>query len=239
VSQQINLYNPALYPKKELLTAGFMATMGVLLFVLLGAYAAHLKQQAARLMQQRDALISQTKQEQEKTVRLAKQFPARQPSPTLQGEIAAAEAEMRDREQVFEVLKGGGFGGSTGFSGLMQAFARQNVDGLWLVSFSANGAGDQMRINGRALAPDMIPEYLGRLSAEQSLRGRVFTGLTVSQPRPVVPQGQSTSAPLKTPSQTLPQYVEFSLSAEKRTEKPVENSGTAKTVETPMAGAKS
>lgn len=216
MSQQINLYNPALRPKNELLTAGTMAKAALVFVVVLGAYGSHLFQQTSRLKQQRDELLQQTQAEQGRMVQVAQQFPARAPSKALRDEIVATEDKLQQREKVFAVLKGGVIGAKGGFSGLMQAFARQNMSGLWLVGFSANGAGDQMRINGRALTPDMIPAYISKLSAEQSLRGRAFTGLQVTQPRQepaaaVIATGQQQKpVPAVTPT-----YIEFALVAEK------------------------
>lgn len=234
MSQQINLYNPSLYPKQELLSAGLMAMFGLMFVVVLGAYGAYLNQQTVKLMQQRDELLKQAQAEQERLVQVAQQFPARQPSKALQDEIVETEDKFHQREKIFVALKSGAIGSNKGFSGLMQAFARQNVDGLWLIGFSANGAGDQMRINGRALTPDMIPEYLSKLSTEQSLRGRTFTGLQVTQskqePAEISPQAGQQKPILA----VKPSYVEFSLSTEK-----VADTHAAKTTGSPSTGAKS
>jgi hypothetical protein len=172
--------------------------------------------------------------EQDTVVQLVRQFPARTSSKTLQDEIVAVQEKVHQRQQVFKVLESGVVGSKGGFSGLMQAFAHQGVNGLWLTGFSANGAGDQMRINGRALSPDMIPEYIGKLSAEQALRGRTFTALQVSQPKqePVAatPAGQQKPGPA-----ALPAYIEFALSAEKATAA----NDPAKAASSSAAGAKS
>lgn len=213
MSQQINLFNPALRPKKELLTAGLMAQVVLLFVVVLGVYGGYLHQQVAKLQQQRDALAQQTQAEQERMVQVAQQFPARRSSKALQDEIVATQDKIQQREQVFNVLKSGVVGVNGGFSGVMQAFARQNVEGLWLTGFSASSAGNQMRISGRALSPEMIPEYISKLSEEQALHGRAFTSLQVSQPKRdavAAPVSQQNAAAV-----TLPSYVEFSLSAEK------------------------
>lgn len=241
MSQQINLYNPALYPKKELLTPGFMVTMGLLLILLLGSYAGYVQQQTSQLLRQRDDLLAQVKQEQDKMVQMSQQYPPLKPSKALQDEITATEDKVHQRQKILEVLKGGGLGGNKGFSGLMQAFARQNVNGLWLVGFSANSTGDQMRINGRALTPDMIPEYLRKLSAEQSLRGREFTSLQVTQPKQVAVVS-TTSAQSKSTTPVKQNYVEFALSAEKAEGRSPEKTSvpaTTKTVNALMAETKS
>ncbi len=233
MSQQINLFNPALRPKKELLTAGLMAQVALLFVLALGAYGGYLHQQVAKLQQQRDALAQQAQVEQNKMVQVAQQFPARRASKELQDEIVAAQEKIQQREQVFKVLQSGVVGVKGGFSGVMQAFARQNVDGLWLTGFSASSAGNQMRINGRALSPEMIPAYISKLSEEQVLHGRAFTSLQVSQPKRdavAAPANQQKAVAATLP----PSYVEFALSAEKPADAaPAKNDGSS------AAGAKS
>jgi hypothetical protein len=231
MSQQINLVNPALRPQKVLLSADQMAWVAACSVLLLFAYAGLLVRQNSVLGTERAALAAQMQAEQESLARAVQQYPTRVSSKVLQDEVAATQDKVSQREKVFAVLNSGVVGVNGGFSGLMQAFARQGVNGLWLTGFSANGAGDQMRISGRAVSPDLIPEYIGKLSTEQILRGRNFTGLQVSQPAPApaVAAGQPKAAVAQ-----LPAFVEFALSAEKAADKTAE-----KVVGITSAGTKS
>lgn len=225
MAQQINLVNPALYPKQELLTAATILQVAVGFMLLLGVYGGYLNRQVSDLSHQRADWVKRAQDEQIRLVQVTQQYPVLQPSKQLGEELAMMEGKVQQREKVFAVLKSGAVGDSRGFSGLMQAFARQGVNGLWLTSFSFNGAGDQMHINGRALSPDLIPEYIRRFSAEQALRGRLFTALAVRQPRQE-PAASAAGGPQKPVA--VPQYVEFSLSADK----PAKADGAA----TPLAG---
>lgn len=229
MSQQINLFNPALRPKKEYLSAGLMARVIAGFMVLLCAYGGYLNQRSSRLAIEREEWAKQVQVEQANLMQVVQQYPAHQPSKALRDEIVATEEKIYQREKVFEILNSGTVGVGGGFSGLMQAFAHQSVNGLWLTGFSANGAGDQMRISGRALSPDLIPEYIGRLSEEAVLRGRAFTGLQVSQPAsspaPALPANQQ--KPLVA---ALPAFVEFALSADRVAEKPSEKADGATAV---------
>ncbi|MCX7628538.1 MAG: PilN domain-containing protein [Methylophilaceae bacterium] len=208
MSQQINLVNPALRPKRELLTASHMAGITAGMVVLLCAYGGYLSFQASTLAAQRAAWARQLQEVQASLVQSIQQNPARQPNPALENEIAEAERQLRQREQVLDFLKSGAIGTSQGFSGLMHAFAHVQVPGVWLTGFGANGKGDEMHIQGRALSPELIPQYIAELSTEAVLRGRSFSGLRVSQPltqAAVAGDGQQKI--------TQPSFVEFSLSA--------------------------
>jgi hypothetical protein len=211
MAQQINLVNPALRPKREALTAAHMAWALAGLALLLGGYAEMLNLQLAEVTAQRAQWAGRLQQAQDGLMQAMQQYPVRQPSAALQAEIAATEARLEQLGKVMEILDARAIGTPGGFSGLMQAFAHVGMRGVWLTGFSANGRGDEMRIGGRALAPDLIPQYIGRLSSEPALRGRTFSALKVSQPSAAAtaPAGQQGAA------EPASGFVEFSLSADK------------------------
>lgn len=214
MSQQINLVNDALRKQKEILSTSVLVRLVGGFFLLLCLVAGYLLQQTHKLETERAAWAKQAEDARNGLTQAAQQFPPRQPSPVLQAEIKDAEAKIQSRDRVLEVLNSGAVGKSQGFSALMESFARQGVNGLWLTGISVNGAGDQMRISGNAMSADLIPQYITRLSSEPALRGRKFTAFQVGQPKPVASAAQPTATPAVAPS-----YVEFVLSAEKATEK--------------------
>lgn len=211
MAQQINLVNPALRPKREALTAAHMAWAWAGLVLLLAGYVGMLDMQRAEITAQRAQWASRLQQAQDGLMQTMQQYPVRQPSATLGEEIAATETRLGQLENVMKILDAGAIGTPSGFSGLMQAFAHVGMPGVWLTGFSANGRGDEMRIGGRALAPDLIPQYISRLSSEPALRGRTFSALKIGQPAAAVraPAGQPGSA------EPAPSFVEFALSADK------------------------
>lgn len=211
MAQQINLINPELRPKLELLTAALMLKVVAAFAVLLGVYAWSLSQEAARLLQQRDAWALRTQDEQNKLVRLTQQNPVRAASPALQAEIRLTAGKVHERESVFAALNNGSFRSRAEFSGLLQGFARHNVNGLWLTGIMANAVGDRMRISGKALSADLVPQYLMRLSGDQALHGRLFSTLEVTRPEPAKePKPAAVDAAIG--------YIEFVISAEKSAE---------------------
>ncbi|HEY3325702.1 MAG TPA: hypothetical protein VGK14_00870 [Novimethylophilus sp.] len=213
MAQQINLINPELRPKFELLTAALMAKVVAAFALLLGIYAWSLSHEATKLAQQREEWAHRTQDEQSKLLQVAQRNPVRTVSQVLQAEIKMTAEKVSEREKVFAALKSGSIRSRAGFSGLLHGFARQSVNGLWLTGIMANAAGDQMRISGKALSPDLIPQYLMRLSGDQALHGRSFSTLEVTQPK----QDTAKDPKLAASSQVAGQ-IEFIISAEKPAE---------------------
>ncbi len=224
MSQQINLLNLSLRKQKEVLTPAHMvqACAGVLL--VLCALSAYVYQQTRSLDAQRADWVKRSEDAKLGMARAAQQFPARQPSPMLQTEIKLVEGKIHTRDQVFGVLNSGVVGKTQGFSPLLEAFARQGVQGLWLTRIDMDAAGDRMIIGGNALSADLIPQYMTRLSAEQALHGRSFSEFKVGLPKPIAPAAGQPASVQAAPAAS---YVEFVLSAEKVEETPAKSGGKA------------
>lgn len=216
MSQQINLVNASLRKQKDILSSASMVRAVGGFLLLLCLISGYLFQLTHKLEAERADWAKRAEDAKTSMTQVSQQFPPRQPSTMLQAEIKNVEEKIQSRDRVFDVLKSGAVGKSQGLSGLLQAFARQSVNGLWLTGITVNGAGDQMRIAGNALSADLIPQYITRLSAEQALRGRNFTAFQVSQPKliPVAAGAQPAMA-------VAPSYVEFVLSADKVVEQPL------------------
>lgn len=216
MAQQINFYKPELRPKPDHLTLSNMAKAAGVFLLLMVAWSVSLQMQTSGLSKQREELVRNAQAEQAKTIEMANRFPPPKPDAGLPQRIAQLEAKLAQRQKVIDIINGGGLSATGGFSGLMQAFARQGLPGVWLTGLAANGAGDQMRISGRAVAPDLIPQYISRLSTEPALRGRHFSGLQVMEPaseaKPADAKTTAAAGPVK-PAELV--FVEFTLSADK------------------------
>lgn len=219
MSQQINLINLSLRKQKDILSSTAMVRVAGGFLLLLCLISGYLFQLTHKIEAERAEWAKRAEDAKISMTQVSQQFPSRQPSAMLQAEIKNVEEKIQSRNRVFDVLKSGAVGKSQGFSGLLQAFARQSVNGLWLTGITMNGAGDQMRIAGNSLSADLIPQYITRLSAEQALRGRNFTAFQVSQPKPIT--SAADVQPVATPVTIVPSYVEFVLSADKVAEKPL------------------
>jgi hypothetical protein len=201
MSQQINLYNPALAPKVDLFSgrAVLLGLAGVLaLSVLAAALTAFQARSSAAAEQGQAARLAGLQAE---VARLTQEVAARKPDPALQQELSNLEALLAARNEVMTMLGGGALGDTRGVSEYFRAFGRQRAEGVWLTGFSIAGAGSEIVIEGRTLDAQLLPPYLGRLRREDALRGRAFESMTVRQPVPVVMDGKPAPA----------EYLEFRM----------------------------
>jgi hypothetical protein len=205
VSQQINLYNPALAPKVQLLSGqrlvlGLAAVLAVCLLI-----SAAVGMDAARLTRAERAQAAHLAQLQSEVTALTQQVAGRKPSGELQAELQKLEALLAARHEVMALLASGSLGDTRGISEYLRAFARQTTDGLWLTGLSITGAGNDIVIQGRTLDADLVPAYLQKLRRETTLRGHGFGSLSVF--RPAAPDGAD-SVP--------PGYLEFRMATSER-----------------------
>jgi hypothetical protein len=205
VTQQINLYNPALLPQVDAFSGRvvLLALGGILLLSLL-AYT-WLAWDAGRLAGQQQRQQGELSALQSDITRLAQESAGHKPSPQLTAEHQSIEALLAGRNEVMTVLKGGSLGDTRGVSEYFRAFARETVDGLWLTGFSIVGAGNEISIEGRALRAELVPGYIGKLRREEMLRGHSFGTLNVQLPTEAVPA----NVPRKTA-----EFLEFRLSSQ-------------------------
>jgi Tfp pilus assembly protein PilN len=208
VSQQINLFNPALEQQKKIFAARTMAQALVVLVVGVVALAFYGQAHVAALQKLADAGAAQLAKKQARLASVASEFAPRPQSPALQGELAETETRLASLRKVAGVLDRGELGNTDGYSDYFKALARQNVEGLWLTGVSVGAAGNEIGVRGRALDPALLPGYLARLTHEKTMQGKAFGSLQISQAAPlkvVDKDGKETSAPAP--------YVEFSLQA--------------------------
>lgn len=201
MSQQINLYNPAFERKRDLLSfpgavTAWGAALGLVIVVMLGMTLrnSNLEHKLAQTAAQRDAA-------QADMTRLAGQLAARKGNPELAAEVQRLEAALASRKEVMSTLQGGVIGDTRGFSAHLTAFARQSFSGLWLTGLRVSNAGQDVVLEGRAMRPELVPNYLRRLNREEVMRGHAFAELEMRRPESADPEVQAAA-----------NYIEFRLS---------------------------
>lgn len=205
MTQQINLYNPALLPQVDSFS-GRVVLVGLGAIVLLSILAyAWLAWDTGRLAGQLQRQQGELGALQSDITRLAQESARHKPSPQLTAELQSIEGLLAGRNEVMTVLKGGSLGDTKGVSEYFRAFAREKVDGLWLTGFSIVGAGNEISIEGRALKAELVPGYIGMLRREDVLRGHGFGTLNVQLP--------AETAPANLPRKTA-EFLEFRLSSQ-------------------------
>jgi len=217
VSQQINLFNPIFLKQKKIFTAlpmaealGLIVAGALLLAWYAGRNVAELEQSAAS----GKALLADRER---RLVNANTQFAPRQKSPALAAELAQAEAELKALHDVESVLHGGALGNTAGYAEYFRALSRQNVGGLWLTGVTINGAGNDIGVQGRAMQPTLIPNYIARLTGERVMHGKTFASLDIGRPdvqqpaAPAAPSATATATAPAAPVSAVAPFVEFSL----------------------------
>jgi hypothetical protein len=74
---------------------------------------------------------------------------------------------------------------------------------LWLTGIRIDAGGQQLALAGRTVQPDLLPDYMRRLSREAALQGRQFERLEVTR----------RALAMSDPTQPGPTFVEFTLQA--------------------------
>ena len=208
MSQQINLFNPALLQQQKPFSAMVMARIlgGIALcVVLLAAYASY---QISSLGKQAATTSIQLSTVQVQLAKVNAEFGARQKSKVLENEIEKVEAEVQSIQQIFDILKKGEFGNTKGYSEYMRAFSRQIMGGLWLTGFSIHGAGNEIGIQGKAIQPELVPAYILKLKQEPVLLGKSFATLEMQVPQVETTSSDSTSG---VKPKELAGYIDFNL----------------------------
>lgn len=182
MSQQINLFNPAFRQDKRVFAAATMAQALALLLVGVIALGLYGHARVAALQRDADALAKQLVKKQARLASVAAEFPPRQQSAALQGELSDAQARLATLRKIAGVLEHGELGDTHGYAEYFRALARRHVEGVWLTAVSVGGAGSEIGVRGRSLDPALLPGYLGQLTREKALQGKAFGSLQIAQP---------------------------------------------------------
>jgi len=211
MSQQINLLLPELRPRFDWLALPVVAGIAAAGLLLLLALA---QVQSFRIDRQKAAeadLNGQLLNMQQQVQTLGQSLAARVPSASLPIEIAALRTGVAQRQEVLAFVGRSDGGAAPGFANMLQGFARQSIDGVWLVGFGL--AGNDVEIRGRLLDPARLPVYIDRLNDDAAFTGRRFSALEMKAVDPAAEPRDTTRAE---PARTAPggRFTEFMLRTE-------------------------
>ena len=174
IKQQINLYQGSV--RRENPAFG-TAAMAVGLAVCIGALVAswhyantHTRKldEALHSVQQQEAAAAQRLEALTRT--LAQYRGDDSQTNTLREALDA----LTRRERLLATIDGPGLGNTDGFSAPLRALAEHNLNGLWLTRILVSGGETHTTLEGRARAPNLVPEYLLGLATEGVLNGQRF-----------------------------------------------------------------
>lgn len=216
MSQQINLLDPSLRPRRDWLRFNIVAPAALSCMMLVAVASVLLRTEQRGLQIQEAAGSAQLKATQERVQAIAKSIGQQASDPRLVAESEMIASGINQRLEVLDLLEKGRDPGLR-FSEALRGLARQSMDGLWLTAFATGG--DNLEIHGRMLDPALLSIYIRHLNAEPAFQGRRFDALDVQEAAPPQPQQVSTGDVNKL-EKRLPRYAEFFLRAGAAQEKP-------------------
>lgn len=210
MSQQINLLLPALRPRFDWLALPVVAAAALAGLVLISLLAVFGVTQAASLKARETEIRSQLAAVQQQVQALGQSLAARKGDSGLDARIEAARLALTQRQEVLAVIERGDVTQGNAYSGLLQGFSRQTVDGVWLFGFAF--ADKEIEIRGRLLDPALLPTYINKLNDEPAFSGRRFAALDMKSFDPADAKRDDPAAAAK--AKVPARYTEFALRTE-------------------------
>ena len=179
MKQQVNLYQPVLYPVRERLGLNRLVWCWALLAVLLAAGWFWLQQQQSQVKQQLTAEQQQLTLLQQETAVYQQALAQRQPSVELVSEYQSAEHSVSQKQQLLSYLTRQQQQASQFYSPVMQHLQQIDRPELWLTGFTLQQ--QYSSFNGIALRPDTVPLWLEDLRQLTYFRGQRFSQVNMQQ----------------------------------------------------------
>lgn len=183
MSQQINLFDPALQKQRDWLALANVATGGALLLLAVAALGALTRHEVPTLSAQTAANDAQLKAARAQLAVLGQQVAGRKPDPRLEQELGAARLLLGARGTVLTTLQQRLGPDAGSYAEYLRGFSRQSLAGLWLTEFSF-AVGGGMEIRGRTVDPALLPEYIRQLGRERAFQGHTFAALQLGEGKP-------------------------------------------------------
>lgn len=211
MSQQINLLLEELRPRFDWLALPVVASAGLAGLLLVVMLAGMNAWRFDGLNSRENAIRAQLAGLQQQVQSLSERLGARKGDSTLDKQLEAARTSVGQRQEVLNVVAQGNLPASQTYSGLLQGFSRQVIEGVWLTGFGF--AQNNIEIRGRLTDPALLPVYIGRLNGEAAFAGRRFATLDMKAVDPAAEKQDTTvgAAPTKP---AVPRYTEFALRTE-------------------------
>lgn len=210
MSQQINLLLPELRPRFDWLALPVVAGAALVGLLLLLLIAQGQVIRLDRLKSQEATINGQLLNLQQQVQVLGRSLSARHGNADLPLQIATVKVDVAQRREVLAFVGQGDAGMGSGFSGMLQGFARQAVDGVWLVGFGL--AREGIEIRGRLLDPALLPVYINRLNDDPAFVGRRFSALEMKGVDPLAVKRDDARADVR--PAVGGRYTEFALRTE-------------------------
>lgn len=201
MSQQINLFNPALIRPRDWLTLKNVVLIYLVsLAVMYGFYSqsqselAELTTEIESAQAALDAAMVELSVEKSRTSQAANN---QEDEKALKALIETRDMQSR----MLTTLKLIQNDSNQHIVDYMQGFAENAIKGVWLTGFKLNHFEQQLSIMGQSLTPELVPAYVEKLGQHAVFHGRLFSGLVLkemqlspAESKPVVATSSAASA---------------------------------------------
>ena len=174
IQQQINLYQPMFRKQKKVFSASSMLGVFVAAMIVFAGVYGFAHWNVYTLEQQSELLQQQYVQEEMRLEELAKRYPVKSKSKRVEQQLKDLQRERQSKQYLVNTLIGRSIGNSDGFSDYFAGIAKQRLPGMWLTRLELDAGGDIIGIYGSTLKPELVPQFLQALAAEDSFRGSSF-----------------------------------------------------------------
>ena len=161
-----------------------LAVVKILLVVGLGMSLIYVYSlwQNVRLGQELSELQKREQAAQMELERVESQLPERMPNRLLEQQVERLQTTRRLKSSVLNILRTQQMLSGEGFSEHFEGLARHIISGLWLSSIQLDDGGKYLEISGGATRPELVPEFLQHLAAEEAYVGTQFEVLSFKRP---------------------------------------------------------
>jgi hypothetical protein len=181
MNQQINLYQPMFRRQEKVFSAMTMIQTLLLFIGLLVVIYFYGQAQINPLQKQLDKSRSDVVKLRGKVESYRQNAPRQSESKLLQNKIARLEKELEERRRIRDLLDRQQIGNAPRFSAVLEALARQHVQGTWLTEVGISGGGRALSLDGRTLSSRLVPRYVQRLGEEAVMNGIAFNNMEMRQ----------------------------------------------------------
>ena len=176
MQQQINLYLPEFYVKKDPVTALLMGQVIVVVVGLMVLVTAFDLFTQWRLENELETLQASLQEETRRTGELDEQLARRSQNTELTDRLEQAEARLVADAQIRDFLSQTQLGNVSGFSEYFKDLSRASFEGISLTGFAFSDGGSSVELQGYTADSAMVPRYVDNIENGRSpLRSQRFS----------------------------------------------------------------
>jgi len=174
VQQQINLYQPMFRKQKKVFSASSMLGVFVAALIVFGGVYGFASWNVYSLEQQSETMKQEHARELVRLEELSKRYPVRKKSKSVEQQLKDLQKERQAKQYLVNTLSDRSIGNSDGFSEFFVGIAKRRLPGMWLNRLELGQGGNVIGIYGSTVKPELVPQFLQELAAEDSFQGSNF-----------------------------------------------------------------